>query len=193
MAIDIGADAIDREYDVKQGTFFLTVVEGSNPATEAGKVVKVCVFVKGGNLTIACVGVFHKTDGNILSSRADYGELYDSVLGTVLPAGLSERTWWRYQKGAEMLIDMNVEAGDLIGVRLDKSALAGIALDYDGGWTNDYFRTLAESDYPYTDYVFDNLGKRIISIYGEYETESGEVLAMGRTRGFSLRGAGFRP
>jgi len=67
-------------------------------------------------------------------------------------------------------VDLAVEVGDFIGLRLPPvGAGDGIELDYDAGWTNDYWRTLAASSFPYESYEFDNLGLRIISIYGELE------------------------
>jgi len=167
VAIDIGADAIDREYSVNNSAFHQTLIEGSNPAAKSGVVRKICVFLKNGpSAGVYTVGAFYKTNGNTFSSRDDWGELLN------LAQGYNERTQWRYQGGVTKDIRMAVQAGDYIGVRLDGSSpdMTGLALDYDASWVNDYWRTLEETDFPYTNYEFNNLGQRIISIYGEITT-----------------------
>lgn len=164
----IGAEAIDRAHSVNNAVFRLTLIEGSNPASVDGTVRKIYLFIKNGNTTDdITVGAFYKTNSNTFSTRAGWGILKPN------PAqGLNEYTQWHYQ-GLPGLsdIEMAVQIGDYIGVRLDAvaSAVSGLALDYDAGWTNDYWRTLEETNFPYTDYEFNNLGKRIISLEGDIE------------------------
>lgn len=146
MAIDIGADAIDRTYAAGNASRNVCYIEGSNPATVAGKIKKVYVYLDT-DCGTAYIGTFYKTNGDTFSSR-DYEQ------ESQLPAGLNE-----------LDVDIDVEVGDYIGIHMIK--LAYIDLDYDAGWTNDYWRTLEATSFPYTDYEFNNLGKRIISLYGE--------------------------
>jgi len=154
MAIDIGADAIDRVYAAANASFKLCLIEGSNPATVAGTVRKVYIYME---LSVACnpvyVGIFTHQGSNVFSSRdhENVGPLYD---------GINEKD-----------VDLDVEIGDYIGLLMPILATGnGIDLDYDASWTNNYWRTLADSNFPYTNYTFDNLGKRIISLYGEIDS-----------------------
>ena len=154
MAIDVGAAAIDRVYAVNNAVYDLCLIEGSNPAVKSGKLVTVRFWLEGTMGGGIKVGTFYKTNGDIFSSR-------DSVIFTPVDyvVGLNEKT-----------VELDIQAGDYIGIRLYRAgAGTGLSLDYDGGWTNDYWRTLAQTDFPYTNYTFDNLGQRIISLNGELE------------------------
>jgi len=57
MAIDVGADAIDREYAVGNTTRNSCFIEGSNPASSSGQVKKVYIYVKA-NIGTVYVGIF---------------------------------------------------------------------------------------------------------------------------------------
>lgn len=141
----IGASAIDREYAAGNAIRNACYIEGSNPATKSGKIKKVYIYLDSGGGT-GYIGTFYKTNGDTFSSR-DYEQV------TLLVAGLNERS-----------VDIDVEAGDYIGILME--ALTYIDLDYDAGWVNDYWRTLEATSFPYTNYEFNNLGKRIISLSG---------------------------
>jgi len=154
MAIDVGADAIARALTVSHPTFALCLIEGTNPAASAGTIRKVYFYLQGISTAGVTVGTFYKTNGNTFSSRD-----HETLSGIAL--GLNEKT-----------VSLDIQVGDYIGVLLQQQASGdGLALDYDAGWTNDYWRTLEGTTFPYTSYTFDNLGKRIISIYGELGTD----------------------
>ena len=152
MAIDIGADAIARALTVNNSTFRLCLIEGSNPATKSGTIKKVYFYLQGDIAFAVEIGIFYKTNGDTFSSR-------DSVTIPEAVIGLNEAD-----------VELDIQVGDYIGILLVQMPGGnGLALAYDAEWTNDYWRTLAGSTFPYTDYEFNNLGKRIISVYGELE------------------------
>jgi len=142
--IDIGADAIDREYGAGNAAFNPCYIEGSNPATVAGKITKVYIYLESGGGT-AFVGTFYKTNGNTFTSRD-----YEMVTGLV--PGLNERD-----------VDIDVEIGDYIGINMEVITY----IDIDLAGATDWWRTLEATTFPYTDYEFNSLPGRIMSLYGE--------------------------
>ena len=172
MAIDIGADAIDRALAAGNATRNVCYIEGSNPATVAGEITKVFIYLNAVVGSTGYVGTFTHAGSNVFSSRD-----YETITGLVV--GLNERN-----------VSLEVEIGDYIGIWMETSTY--IDLDYDAGWTNDYWRTLEATNFPYSSYTFDNSGKRIISLYGsipaEYPTDQpGGVSLAGLTRVSSVR------
>lgn len=146
----VGAPAIARSLTVNHPDFNLCLIEGSTPALVRGKIKVVRFYLQGTTPFTVIVGTFYKTNGNDFSSRDS-----ESIVSTVI--GLNTAT-----------VDLDVEVGDYLGIRLTHMPAGnGLALDYDAGWINDYWRTLAESNFPYVDYTFDNLGKRLISLEGD--------------------------
>jgi len=104
MAIDVGADAIDREYAVGNTTRNSCFIEGSNPASSSGQVKKVYIYVKA-NIGTVYVGIFTHEGGDVFSSRDHQN------VGT-LDDGLNEKD-----------VDLAVEVGDFIGLRLPQWVL----------------------------------------------------------------------
>lgn len=144
----IGTEAIDRELEAGNADRNCCYIDGFNPATIAGKIKKVYIYLDSGGGT-AYVGTFYQTNGDVLSSR-DFEQIIELV------PGLNERD-----------VDIDVQVGDYIGINIEK--LTYIDLDYDGGWVNDYWRALEATSFPYVNYAFNNLGKRKISLLGVIE------------------------
>ncbi len=147
MAIDIGADAIDRANAAGNTVFGLCLIEGSNPASEAGKILKVYIYFKGGSPTCS-VGIFRHAGGNVFNSvdHQDVGVIAD---------GLNEKD-----------VDLDCEIGDYIGI-LYAAMPSGDGIDTDVTGAADWWRTLEATSFPYINYTFTNTPGRIISLYGE--------------------------
>ena len=146
MAIDIGADAIDRASAAAPGT----LVEGSNPANADGAIdtVQIHAFT---NMPTCEAATFYVVSGNYLSTR-DY-----ETLGAVT-AG-STQTF----SG----LDIDVLTDDYIGVYYSSGSI-----DYDSSVGVGYWTKAFSDQIPCTNVVFSWFSGRIASLYG-MGTESG--------------------
>ena len=146
-AIDVGAAAIDR---VSSTLADYTFIAKENPANLSGKITTIAVYVYNATLVGAKVATFQETSSNVFTARASQ-TLPDTTVG--------------YH---EIVVDLDVEAGDYIGIfipsdtsRLDKDSTA------DGYWT------LVGDQTACTDATFTFTAERSISLYGTGETPAG--------------------
>ena len=163
MSIDIGADAIDREYAFNNAIYRQCYIEG-HPATVSETVRTIRMFIKGNlGVTYLQVGALYKTNGNVFSSRPVWGEvLYPGG------SGLFEWTQWRLDSAGPLIdIELEVQAGDYIGVRMWPAAAGnGIAIDSPAGLG--LWRTLTEDvSFPFINKTFNFLANYEMSLNGE--------------------------
>jgi len=158
----VGASAIDREYVSNNAIYRQCYIEG-NPASVGGTIRRIRIYIKG-DLGVAYlqVGTLYKTNGNVFSSRAGWGEvLYPGG------EGLFEWTQWRLDSAGGLIsIALEVQAGDYIGVRMWPAATGnGIAVDATGGLGR--WRTLTEHvSFPFTDKEFSFSANQEMSLQG---------------------------
>ncbi|MBA7693519.1 hypothetical protein ES703_102105 [subsurface metagenome] len=157
MSIDIGADAIDREYASNNAVYKQCYIEG-HPAAVSGKIIKVRLWIKGHIGYPLQIGTLYKTNGNVFSSR-DWGRVHAPV------DGYNEYTRWYLNGWAPLELDC--EAGDYIGVRMWQAPTGnGIAVDTGVGLGR--WRTLSENvSFPFTNKEFNFLADQEMSLNGE--------------------------
>ena len=146
-AIDVGSAATNRG---GLSTAVYTWVSRDNPANETGKITSVEIWSYN-NLTLCEVAIFFVVSGDNLSTRDT------QVIGAV--TGGAKRTFE---------VDLNVEAGDYIGIF---AASGNLEFDYSGGagaWNSNADRI------PCTNQYFSVNAACIISLYGTGETEEEE-------------------
>ncbi len=166
MPISIGSSAIDREFFSNNAVYDQCYIE-ANPATETGTVRRVRIFITGSIGGTLQVGSMYKTNGNTFTSR-DWG------IVTTPSAGLNEYTQWQHLgAGGTVDIEMEVQSGDYIAVRM-RHAATGNGVDVDtsgaGRW-----RTLSEDvTFPFTNKEFDFLANQTMSLNGDFMTVGGE-------------------
>ncbi|GAH49514.1 unnamed protein product, partial [marine sediment metagenome] len=153
MAIDIGADAINRTSTFPK---LYTIVDTNNPANASGIIISVEIWAQG-NLEGCRVGTFYTTNGNTLKCR-------DSVvIGNV--TGGSKQTF----NGLSLV----VEAGDYIGIYYASGTIERSTSGYDGLWriSGEYIDPNDEATYGFS-------AGDAISLYGigeEAEGEEGDI------------------
>ncbi len=184
MPIDIGASASDRSAVGNNAVYKQCYIEG-NPSTETGTVKRVRIFMAGSVGGGLQIGSMYKTNGNTFSSR-DWG------IVTQPSAGLNEYTQWQHLgAGGTVDIEMEVQSGDYIAVRMWNAATGnGVDIDTSGGLGR--WRTLSEDvSFPFTDKVFDLLSSQAMSLNGDFETVGGEDSVVYPTNPL-LRASGIR-
>ena len=140
-AIDIGSPATDRA--TSWYPTVATVVLKDNPANESGEITTVEIW-SNTNLVDAEVATFYVVSGNNLSTRDT------EYIGEVI-AG-AKRTF---------PVNLDVEAGDYLGIywgssrkmEMDSSGYAGCWYKY-------------SDQIPCTNFTFDSIDNRTISLYG---------------------------
>jgi len=120
LAVDIGAEAIDRTARFHQFLLDFVVIEGNKVSASSGIVNKVVVYIDGsiGVYPRAIkVGTFYKTNGDQFSCR-------DYEINKIVDAGYNE-------------IDTNldVEIDDYIGIMLPRD----LALEFDAAGGTEYW------------------------------------------------------
>ena len=117
-AIDVGAEAIDRSYS---GSTNYTYINKGNPANASGKITSVEIFA-GTSITGAIVATFYQPDPtgepNYLVARDNY------EIGSVT-AG-SKQTFE---------VDLDIEAGDYLGIYYTSGAIDRDISGGDGKWS----------------------------------------------------------
>lgn len=141
MAIDIGADCIDRG---TAGGGGYTYVSKDNPANAGGTITSVDIWAA--STLIGCkVGIFYTTNGNTLKCR-------DSVVIGDVTAG-SKQTF----SG----LSLSVETGDCIGIYFSPGNMEMDSSGYGGLWYK-----LGDHMEPGDETTYTFLGGYAISVYG---------------------------
>jgi len=147
-AIDIGDLAINRGTSIGTGR---TLVNKGNPANDSGKITNVKIWASD-NMTGCEVATFFVVSGNNLSTRDTH------YIGNVT-AG-SEQSF---------AVDLDVEAGDCIGIYFDLDGLECDTNGTDGMWYSDIETDLI----PCENVTFNFIGTYILSLYGTGTTAVG--------------------
>lgn len=143
-AIDIGSEAIDRATFL---TYNYTLIDKTNPANLSGRITSVALYAVV-EMSGIKVGIFTEAPANTFTVR-DWQSLANC------PAGYKEYA-----------VDLNVEAGDFIGIFFTGGQLEVDTASGDGWW-------LENADYiPCTGQAFAFTASRAASIYGIGTTES---------------------
>jgi len=114
MAVDIGAEAINRASTIVAG---LTFINKEHPATIAGLITSVDVWAHE-EVAGLIVGTFYTTNGNTLKCRAS-----QAIAGTI-PAGSK----------VTKVVSIAVEVGDYIGAYWTEGILERDITGYAGYW-----------------------------------------------------------
>jgi len=146
-AIDVGAAAVDREDSLAFGN---TYIGKENPANLGGKITKVAVWILGNAVGVKAA-IFQNTSGDIFTAR-------DSQLLGDLGVGYHE-----------IAVDLDVEAGDYIGVFVSDAGAGKVVRDLsgEGYWYLEGDQTAC------TDTTFTWTADRTISAYGTGGTLGG--------------------
>ncbi|RXG67047.1 hypothetical protein ES695_00110, partial [Candidatus Atribacteria bacterium 1244-E10-H5-B2] len=142
--IDIGSPAINRDAYVNLG---YTYILKENPANADGKITDIEIYTRGA-LSGCIVATFYVISGSILSARDSH------YIGNV-PA-------WSHQTISDLNID--VKAGDYIGLYFSGGAVEGDDSGYAGYWDAPGDKT-STPDYAY------GFNRGTISLYGTGTTE----------------------
>lgn len=153
MAVDIGAEAIDRADSWSQN---YTIILATNPASVAGFVTSIDIYLAS-NCTAVEVAIFEHLGSNFFTTRSN------ALLGDLV-AGLH----------AGIAVNLAVEVGDYIGYYIPTAVSGGVDRDNSGG-AGEWFQT--GDKIPCTNQAFNaNLGARIHSLGGYIPTGwSGKV------------------
>jgi hypothetical protein len=114
MAIDIGAEAINRGTTTSEG---FTYIDKNNPANESGTITTVEIWAYS-VLANCVVGTFYVVSGNTLKCR-------DSVVIGDVP---------RWSKQTFSGLSLAVEEGDYIGFYVTSGQVERDQIGYDGNW-----------------------------------------------------------
>lgn len=146
-AIDIGASATDRETTQSAQT----LINKTNPANETGTITSVEIWANAG-LSNCEVATFFVVSGNFLSTRDSQS------IGTV--AAGSKQTFE---------VNLNVQAGDYIGMYYTAGLIERDSYGFGGMWTN-----YGGDNIPCTNVEFSLLAGDAISLYGTGTTKEEE-------------------
>ena len=146
--IDIGDLAIDRGTSIGGGR---TLVNKGNSANASGKITNVKIWASN-NMTGCEVATFFVVSGNNLSTRDTY------YIGNVT-AGSQQ----------SFAVDLNVEAGDYIGIHFDLDGLECDTNGTDGMWYSNTGTDLI----PCENATFNFITTYILSLYGTGTTAVG--------------------
>jgi len=128
-----------------------TNVSRANPANESGKITSVSVWVEAsyGTLTNVEIAIFYIVSGNNLSTRSSQS-VADLATGfQTVP------------------VNLNVQAGDVIGIFYTAGRISKDNTGADGWWY------LAGDNIPCTDTTFTLSATQCLSLYGSGTTEVG--------------------
>lgn len=133
MAVDIGAEAIDR------GTYITshwTIIAKTNPAAEAGTITSIEIWART-DITGLRVGTFYTTNGNTLKCRDS-----EAIAGTITAGSKVTKP-----------VSLAVEIGDYIGCYYTGGTLEVDEYGYPGKWhvANEYIDPGDEAEYTYFD------------------------------------------
>lgn len=169
MALTVGAPAIDRPGILNCAYF--TIVSMVNPATEAGVINVVELWLDVNTSTAVYVGIF-SADGSVLTCR-------DSVNLGAVPAGSKQRYTG---------LSLNIEIGDYIGIHA-KNGSCQIDCTTTG---TGYWRFVGECIDPEDSETFSGYGGYTASLYGAYEAppEEQELIASPVDVASSIQAAG---
>ena len=144
--IDIGEPAIDRDNKIY---YSRTFVNQGNPANDSGSITSVEIWTNI-EITNCEVATFYVVNGNNLSTRDT------EFIGTVL-------------KGAKRTfnVDLDVEAGDYLGIWVPVGAIEYDSSGGEGIWRNE------EDQIPCTNVAFTVDADCVLSLYGTGTTTVG--------------------
>lgn len=114
MAVDIGAEAIDRATYLSSG---MTLVNKTHPATISGSITSIDVWANS-DITGLRVGTFYTTNGNTLKCRDS-----EAIAGTIVAGSKVTKA-----------VSIAVEIGDYIGLFFTIGRVESDTSGYAGRW-----------------------------------------------------------
>lgn len=114
MAVDIGAEAIDRETAWSPER---TLINKASPASNSGTITSIDIWAKS-NITGLRVGTFYPTNGDTLKCRAS-----QAIEGTITAGDLVNK-----------VVSIAVVAGDYIGCYYDAGTIEADTSGFEGLW-----------------------------------------------------------